>query len=158
MDISVDERTPERLLSENFPCGQRKGQEVLMIMETAEGFARKDMPGLCLPGLFWQHCEEWHGSDKDRKTSQGTPAAVGDMNRGSERGVGSKNVDYSLDRETENQGHQKYFWNNLTSQSSKKDHECFPYGKNPNFVGLSFNLFLLEKGILPYGKKKKKKR
>lgn len=28
MDISIDERTPKRLLSENFPCGQRKGQEV----------------------------------------------------------------------------------------------------------------------------------
>ena len=69
MDISVGERTSERLFSENFLCDQRKGQEVLMIMETVEGFARNDMPGLCLSGLFWQHCEEWNGIDKERKTS-----------------------------------------------------------------------------------------
>lgn len=41
-----------------------------MIMETAEGFARNDMPGQCLPGLSWQHCEEWNGSENpDRKPS-----------------------------------------------------------------------------------------
>lgn len=57
------------LLSENFLV-QRKGQEVLMIMKTAEGFARNPHARSgAYQGYPGKTREEWNSSDKDRKPS-----------------------------------------------------------------------------------------